>query len=90
MNEAIQQKRLAIFESVVNTATAVSGFAKQLPNTGKRRNIFVKSYNRRPNNKRKRALLLAQIAWSAHMGAVQIAIVASQPILKYVKEGVYE
>lgn len=60
----------------------------ELPRTGKRnRNIFRKTYNRRPGNKQKRAFVMAKMGLSAVMGASQVHLITSQPIPKYYPEG---
>lgn len=78
-------KQLEIAQQVMNTATVITDLAKQLPKTGKRRNIFIKTYNRRPQNKKKRGAIIAQMALTSVMGAMQVARIASQPIPKFAK-----
>lgn len=49
-----QHKALQIMNTVVNSAFDVIAIMEGYPNTGKHRNIFRKTYNRRPRNKQKR------------------------------------
>jgi hypothetical protein len=81
-------KQLEIFQNTIHTANNVSDALKQMPKTGKRgRNIFLKSYNRRPMNKKKRAQAMFNVAWHVYFGAIQNAIIISTPMLKYPKGG---
>lgn len=82
----IAEKKLAMFEVVSHTANGITTIFKTMPRTGKkRRNIFVKSYNRRPQNKKKRALIMAQAAMTAVLGAMQLHAVMVRPIQRYQK-----
>lgn len=78
------EKAKAIAASVMATASAITGIARKLPKTNKaNRNIFIKTYNRRPGNKITRKMLYAQIALTLYMSRAQIQAVISQPIPKY-------
>lgn len=79
-----KEKSLAINEIIVNLAKTVVNITKTLPKDGKR-NPFVKSYNRRPRNKKKRLLATAQVAINTRLAQSQAYIVASQPIPKFQK-----
>ena len=78
------EKAKQIFAAVTHTAGQITEGVKELPRTGKkRRNVFVKAYNRRPRNKQKRAQASFKIAMAAMIGAAQIYMVASQSIPKF-------
>ena len=70
---------------IIQTANAVSAQAKNIPVTGKNRNTLIKSYNRRPRNKAKRTMAILGMYITARSGAMQIAVIASQPMPKYPK-----
>jgi len=56
----------------------------QMPKTDKQgRNIFIKTYKRRPQNKKKRAAVMAKIAVATAVGAMNTMRIISQPIPKY-------
>ena len=76
-------KQAAIAEVVMNQAQVIINISKTLPNTSKRRNIFKKTYDRRPNNKSKRALAFVQMAITSAMSAAQIGIIAGQRTPKF-------
>lgn len=76
-------KRYAILNSVLNTASVLKTISAELPKTGKKRNIFIKNYNRRPMNKQKRAKCLSNMAIVSCMGAAQISTIISQPVPKF-------
>ena len=80
--QAVKEKRLAMANVIIDAALNTVNLVKQFPKYGKR-NPFKKYYNRRPRNKQKRALLMAQLAINAKMADVQLNIIASQPIPKY-------
>lgn len=76
-------KRLRVFNTVANTSFQVIAIMKGYPRTGKRnRNILRKTYNRRPMNKRKRAMCTVNLGLATLMGVFQIAKEVSQPIPK--------
>lgn len=81
------EKQLAIIEAVMHTANMVIDQVKKLPKGKHRKNVFIKSYNRRPGNKRKRARIISGIAMSQYMGAAQIIRIASTPTPKYKSGG---
>lgn len=70
-------------EAVTNTAASIQQAVKQLPASGKRRNIFLKSYNRRPNGKAKRAKIYLDILHLTLMGKARLQMIAAQLIPKY-------
>ena len=79
-----QLKALELVKSIQVTASSVVNIARQLPKTGKKhRNIFIKVYNRKPGNKKKRAAGMLNMAISSVMGAASIARIVSQPMPKY-------
>lgn len=83
MNISAMNKSASILESVIRTANAINEASKELPQTGKiGRNIFIKSYNRRPRNKQKRAAGMAKIIISAAIGVAQIHLIQSAPVPK--------
>jgi len=76
------EKQMAIANAIIDAAMSVVSFAKdisKLTPTNKRRNVFVKSYNRRPANKKKRAVLTAQSAINVAMASDRIRAMLSQP-----------
>lgn len=76
-------KRLEVLLTVIDAADSICKQLKQLPRTGKkRRNIFIKSYNRRPNNKRKRAAGYMGIMMTSIISAMQVKQILQQPIRK--------
>lgn len=82
--EMMKQNRLSMANVVIDAALNTITLCKQLPRNGKR-NPFNKSYNRRPRNKQRRALVMAQIAISARLARTQLEIISSQPLPKYPK-----
>ena len=73
-------KQIAIVESMINSVAIISAQIKRIPKTDKRmRNIFVKSYNRRPMNKQKRANAIACITIQSAISAAQISTIISTP-----------
>ena len=80
-------KKVAIIENIVHAASKNIELLKELPKTGKMRNIFIKSYNRRPQSKKKRGLVLMKIATNSYFSAIRQAVIISQPIPKYKKGG---
>jgi hypothetical protein len=85
----VKEKQLTLAYSVLKTAGSLVELVKKLPITGKvKRNVFIKSYNRRPMNKQKRRLVLSQMAFSAFMGAIDIASIQSKPIPKFKAGGI--
>lgn len=77
-------KAIVLLESVLNTAEMINRAVKMLPRTQKHgRNIFTKTYNRRPMNKQKRALGFMHIGIAAALGTVRAISIASMPIPKY-------
>lgn len=75
-------KQAKVLTTVLNTCSSVVNAMNSMPDTSKKRNIFIKSYNRRPQNKKKRRMAIFEVAMSSYIGATQIAITASQPIPK--------
>lgn len=83
MYNSRKSKAIAIFNSVVTTAESITTALKHMPRTGKRnRNIFIKTYNRRPKNKFKRDGVLTSTQAVAIIGACQLCIIMSQPVRK--------
>lgn len=74
-------KKDRILEVVAHTTEALRAAMKTIPDTGKyRRNVFIKNYNRRPQNKYKSAKGFAAILIIGAMGASKILQIISQPI----------
>jgi len=81
-------KAIAIAESVTETATGIVRELKKLPKGKHKRNVFIKTYNRRPGNKRKRAIVMMNSSMSAMMGAMQVAMIMQTPIPKLKPGGI--
>ena len=83
--EAVLQNKVAIFESVTNTAEQLISTLKQYPKENKY--FFKKDYSRglSRRNKVKRKKVLLNITMQRRMGAAQIALIQSQPIPKFPK-----
>ena len=83
----LQEKRLAIAESIIETAGAIAKQAKNLPIKNryffKRKNI--RGLSRQNDMKRKQALF--NMAFLSEMGAMQIRRVIEAPIPKLQKGG---
>ncbi len=80
---AADEKRVQIFNAIIYAAESISLIYKDYPVTGKKkRNVFIKKYNRRPMNKRKRNLIFAKAAMQQAISAMQISKIIQQPILK--------
>lgn len=82
-------KHLRIMGEVVWAAQKIAKLFKTLPK-GKHGNIFIKSYNRRPRNKQKRAIVIMQSTVQSAMTAAQVATIASQPLPSFFKWCTYE
>lgn len=83
------EKQKAIAISILQNAQTVISAIKEMPKTGKRgRNIFIKTYNRRPDNKRKRRKIIARVAISTAISAMQIRAIASTPRRRYQADGI--
>ena len=81
----LQEKRLAIAESIIETAGAI---AKQTKNVPVKNRYFFKRKNIRGlsrKNKTQRKLALFNMAFLARMGAMQISRIISTPIPKFEK-----
>lgn len=77
------EKSLAIAARAMSAAETITDVLKGMPKTGKQgRNIFIKTYNRRPGNKRKRALILARAGIHSMFASLEIARIISMPIPK--------
>lgn len=80
----IGSKFAEIAVTVSELARHISGIMAEMPKTGKAgRNIFIKSYNRRPRNKQKRNKIIVQAAIRSAIGASQIAVIQSQPTPRF-------
>lgn len=77
------ERSLAIAEAITSTARVISQHALNLPRTGKKRNVFIKSYNRRPNNKKRSAIIVAKMIATTYFGALDILKIQSMPIPKF-------
>ena len=84
----LQEKRLAIAESIIQTAEVITSEIKQLP---KRNKYFFRRKNIRGlsrQNKRKAKVSLFNIAMTKYMASAQIARIAATPIPKFEKGGI--
>lgn len=83
-DSALLEKKKVIAETILNSAEILVAQAKRLPNTSKhRRNIFTKSYNRRPQNKQKRLVIMAQMCIDASITSVEILRMTQTPATKF-------
>ena len=83
----LQEKRLAIAESIINTATQIVQAASDYP---KRNKYFFKRKKirgRSRQEKQKRKRLLFQIAFAKYTGAAQVAQIIQTPIPKFQSGG---
>ncbi len=78
-------KRIEIAQAVMHGATSVADYAKQLPKGEHHKNVFVKTYNRRPMNKGKRAKAMMGMAMSCAISAMRVATIMQQPIPRFIK-----
>lgn len=79
--QSIIDKKLAIMQLTVQTAANITNTLKDMPHTGKKgRNVFVKAYNRRPQNKKKRAMVMIRVALSACFGVASLYRIIKTPI----------
>lgn len=79
----LQEKRLAIAESIIQTAGAIAKQSKELPVKNR---YFFKRKNIRGlsrQNKRKRKTALFNMAFVSQMGAMQISRIILTPIPKF-------
>lgn len=79
------KKALALAETIIAGAEFISGQIQQLPKSKHRRNIFLKSYHRRPMAKKRTARIMANIAIGSAITATQAEIITSQPIPRFKK-----
>lgn len=77
------EKSAAIAQTVIETAGIVTNQLKNLPVPKRKRNVFVKSYSRRPMNRNKTASTILQISCTLQMSAFHMAIIQATPIPKY-------
>lgn len=85
-NPELLAKKQEMAEVVINAAIHVVNSVREMPQTGKhKRNIFIKTYNRRPRNKQKRAMAFANIAIHMAISRQQLLRINSQPIAKYLE-----
>lgn len=77
------EKKMLMVEHVNNTALGMADILKSMPNTGKHRNVFIKSYNRRPRTKQRRNLGMIKLQMYVVSRAIGLAIIIQQPIPKY-------
>lgn len=86
--QSIIDKKLAILQSVMQTADSITNTLKDMPHTGKKgRNVFVKACNRRPQNKKKRDMVIIRVALSACFGATDLSKIIQTPIPRYPSGG---
>lgn len=86
---AVIAKHQQIINTVVDSASHTINLVKQLPKDGKH-NPFIKKYNRRPGNKQKRALVMAQMVIAARMAEAQVKMIQASPIPKFKHGAAYE
>jgi len=85
MLHAKSLKIAALFENTVELAKAISSMMRQLPKVKARRNVFIKTYHRRPMNKGKKAKVMCQIDTQVVYTSIQNRMILSQPIPKFAK-----
>lgn len=92
MEQQVQAGGIEKSEKAVRVLNVITGAAannlkllKLLPKSGKI-NPFIKTYNRRPRNKQKRALVFAQLAMQNAMSAMSIAMILQTPNPKYARD----
>lgn len=77
------QKSAAIAQTIIETADIITHQLKNLPVPKRKKNVFVKSYSRRPMNRNKTAHTLLGISCTLQVSAFHMAIIQSTPIPKY-------
>jgi hypothetical protein len=77
------ERQLAIAEAITSTARVLGEHALNLPRKGKKRNIFIKSYNRRPNSKKKSAVIVTKMIANIYFGALDVLRIQQTPIPKF-------
>jgi hypothetical protein len=79
----MQQKQIAIAQSIIDTAAVIAKLSKQIPI--RNRYWFKKTYSRGQSrkDKAKRKLALINIMFSSVMGASQLAQIIATPIPKF-------
>lgn len=76
-------KKIALINTFSNAGLSIASTAKAIPVTRKsKRNIFLKTYQRRPLNKQKRTQSFTQMMMMSVMAAAQARIIISQPSVK--------
>ena len=79
---ARMEKALDIFSTITETASSITALAKELPRTGKRRNIFRKTHNRRPQNTNKIRTIALRMSLAAIISSSRLFDKISRPIPK--------
>lgn len=74
-----KEKAFAMADAVIGAATEIASISKLLPKSKLRKNVFLKSYNRRPGNKKKTAIALAKVYMAARLTRLQLLQIISQP-----------
>jgi len=81
-------KSIAIINAIKEAADTITRHAKDLPKDKFHKNVFIKSYNRRPRNQQKRARAINGMAIAKAKGISQIRIITTQPLPKFKGGGV--
>lgn len=77
----MENKSLAIFETIVDSHSKISNELKKLPSSKKK--PFTKTYNRRPRKEVAKSLAFVNIYLTVQSTLMQILRIQSQPIPKY-------
>lgn len=78
------EKAVRVLNVIVGAADNNIKLLKLLPKSGKR-NPFIKTYNRRPKNKQKRALIFTQLVMQNVFAAMSIAMIQQTPTPNYAR-----
>ncbi len=82
------EKQIEIAQTIKHAALNITSISATIPNTGKNKNIFIKAYNRRPQNKKKTAQAFGKMALSSLFSAIQISTIKDTPTPKYKGGGI--
>lgn len=82
LQEFKEQKILAIAGVISGLSGSLINAAKDLPKNGKR-NPFRKTYNRRPGNKKKKALFMCQAILITRMAIIDMMRIQAQPFPRF-------
>lgn len=77
------QKSIRIRDAIIDCAMHTIEIVKQYPQSKYKKNIFVKSYHRRPNTKGKTAALNLRMGLGLMMCRSKIFTIMSQPLPRF-------